>query len=96
MKPAFIAQPGASVTQLQQELAKVFDSLGIICVGLLIEDVEIGTSSTTVPHGLGSVPSAVFVAIGSVGVTVLHAADADATNLYLQASAPITVSLWVV
>ena len=96
MKPVFIAQGGADVLKLQQELTRVFDSLGIVCVGELIEDVAIGTSSTTVPHNLKSIPTAVIPAIGSVGATILKAADYDAENVYLQASAPITVSIWVI
>jgi hypothetical protein len=95
VKATFIAQSGANLLQLQQEIAKVFDQLGVICVGELIENVTIGTSSTAVPHNLKSIPMAVIPAIGSVGATILLAAPSTSTNVYLQASAPLTVSIWV-
>lgn len=69
---------------------------GHIASGVLVEDVEVGTTATRVLHGLGYRPSGWIVVRRDVQTLDLwddSAPDKDA--LHLTAGADATVSLWV-
>ncbi len=96
MKANFIAQPNPTAQSLQDQIVLFASQFGVIVGGKFLANVAVGTTSTTVPHSMGSIPTAVFPSIPSVGTSVQYSAASDASNLYLQASAPCTVSLWVI
>lgn len=82
--------------QLQNSLSRVFlDLLGLeILNGRLIEDVEVTTSQVTVNHGLNRELKGWIVVKKNADRRVWQT-DITATTLTLDASATVTVSLWV-
>lgn len=63
--------------------------------GILLENVEVGTTETKVPHKLDKSPRGYFVlAKTGPGDLWLSQAPSD-TYLYILADAPLTVDLWV-
>lgn len=84
------------LTQLQNSLARIFlDLLGLeILNGRLIEDVEVTTSTATVNHGLNRELKGWIVVKKNADRRVWQT-DITSTTLTLDASATVTVSLWV-
>jgi hypothetical protein len=64
-----------------------------------LEDVAVGTSQTTIPHGLSKAATAGGVSIWAIipksNATVWQSAAPDATNIYLRASSAATVDVIV-
>jgi hypothetical protein len=66
--------------------------------GHQIDDIELSTTTKIVPHKLGRPIRGYYVVRRNAGSEIWDesAGKADArTNLHLQASGPVTVSLWV-
>lgn len=79
-----------ALDQLKSQLPKA-----AILDGHQIDDIELTTTTKAVPHKLGRLPRGYVVVRRNSGATFWEEDDANAINLYLQASASITVSLWV-
>lgn len=63
--------------------------------GQLIENVDLTTTATTVPHALGRVPKG-YIVVGSSDIAaVYHETPHARASISLRASATTTVSLWV-
>lgn len=79
----------ANVTQALQPL---FNSP--LVYGSTHTGVSVGTSATTIAHGLGNMPTAWVMTDITANATV-HRVSWDATNITLIASAPCTISFWI-
>ncbi|HEY8743897.1 MAG TPA: carbohydrate binding domain-containing protein [Chloroflexota bacterium] len=76
--------------------AMVLDLGGYIEHGglLLLASQAVGTSQTTIPHGLGRIPG-VFLVTPRSNARCWQSAPSDATNLYLSASVAGTFDLYL-
>ncbi len=63
--------------------------------GLQLTGVTIGTSDTTVPHGLDRMQQGWFITDSNAAATVFRTGDFNSTSMVLTASAIVTVSIWV-
>lgn len=79
----------ASVKDFHQQL-----TLCPFLTGAYAKGQAIGTSATIVNHGLGQAPQGYFVLTRGANATVWQTA-ATTTTITLQASAPVTVDLWI-
>jgi len=61
---------------------------------LLLASQAVGTSQTTIPHGLGRIPG-VFLVTPRSNARCWQSAPSDATNLYLSASVAGTFDLYL-
>lgn len=60
-------------------------------LGNVIKSQTVGTTVTTIAHGLGQIPDLVIISpVNSTAVYVCQSSAADATNVYLIASAALT------
>lgn len=84
------------LVSLQNALARIFlDLLGLeILNGRLIEDVVVTTSTVTVDHGLNRVLKGWIVVKKNADRRVWQT-SITSTQLVLDSSATVTVSLWV-
>lgn len=86
-----------SFDDVDRELKSIEDKLpkASILKGHQLDGIALDTSETAVPHRLGR-PLVGYLIVGSSsGASVWGETASNAVNLYLQASAPVTVSLWV-
>ena len=63
--------------------------------GVLLKDVALTTSQTSIAHKLGRVPTGVILVRTPVQLDIWEPTAADKDFLYIQASAATTVNLWV-
>lgn len=78
-----------------EEIRRVFNLLGEIVLGHQVQRA-IGTSETTVAHGLGRVPKGwLLFSPQSGAASPVETSPPDNFNLYLSASSAVTPKLWV-
>jgi len=75
---------------LEDSVGKIRDRVDQNKVDVKYGTASVGTSSTTIAHGLGRTPKTVQ-ATPWVDARVWRSAAPDATNIYLQASASTSV-----
>lgn len=63
--------------------------------GVLLEDVSVGMSDTTIQHKLGRVPRGYLVVKLDAGSAVWQPAAATSSHIHLQAASDVVISLWV-
>ena len=62
----------------------------------LLENITVGTAETTAPHNLGRTPLDGWIITRNTSGNVFRGATAwTSTNIYLQASASVTVTLLI-
>lgn len=63
--------------------------------GNAVKDIALTTSGLTVAHQLGRVPQGFFITAINANATVWQTQASDERFLYLDASATVTISIWV-
>jgi hypothetical protein len=86
------------VSKLQERLQEFFVPLvnNPMLDGLLLTNINVGTSETKVEHQLRRAPIGWIIVNKSANADVWQSSGAlNTAFLNLQASAPVTISLWV-
>lgn len=67
----------------------------VLLNGILLSDLSLSTTQSTVNHKLGRTPIGFFVVGNNAAAVVYSSGASDDLNLYLKSSASCTASLWV-
>jgi hypothetical protein len=93
-RPGFVVIAATDATTLQEEVRKLALQLGEICLGRVLEGVTVGSTQTTIPHGLGRMPIS-CLALPRADARVWRPTKPDGTNIYLQANTSVVCDVWV-
>ena len=86
----FPTQPARTLPELEQKLFKLVPQLEL----WMVEDMEVGITSTAIAHGLPATPRFVFPVSQSL-TPVCKAGPPDSKHIYLRAAAPCVCDVWV-
>lgn len=95
MKVFYRPRPGADDKDVQEEIRLTFERLGDAAVTKLLKRVSIGTSTTRIAHGMGSVPNGWREFNKEGDARIWQSQAPDANNLYLQASVAVVAGIEV-
>lgn len=93
-----VASTTEDVSRLQDKLQEFFQPIvaNPLLDGALLTGVKLTTAVSQVPHGLGRPPLGYIVTAQNANATVWRPSNSlPSTFLDLQASAAVTVDLWV-
>ncbi len=93
-----VASADENTSKLQDRLDEFFAPLtsNPLLDGLLLNNVQVGTSATQISHNLRRAPIGWIVVNKSANANVWQAnRELEGAFLTLQASAPVTVSIWI-
>lgn len=94
MKPTFQVEPNPTAESLRQQVKVTFDSMGEAVVSSVLPRRVIKVTETTVAHGFDGVPC--WIVVNKEGFAdVKQSRPPDSHNLYLIATAEVTVRLLV-
>lgn len=87
----------ANLQKLQDNCERKFDVYDFLPFfgGILIKDVAITTSDTTINHGLKKVPVGYLVVKKNANAQIWDTANFNQNNITLRASATVTANVWV-
>jgi hypothetical protein len=93
-----VSGASADVAKLQERLQEFFAQFATnpLLNGVLLIGQQIGTTATRISHGLGR-PYQGYIIVDQDASATVWTASSDLKGAYitLQASAPVTASLWV-
>jgi hypothetical protein len=92
-----VEQASYEGNKLQENVALFINQIKLVpfLSGNAVSDIVITTSGLTVAHELGRIPQGYFITAINANATVWQTQASDDRFLYLDASATVTISIWV-